>query len=62
MLAIFSSCIDALELLLQYGADIEAQDSAGRTTLALAVAFGNLNMVKLLLDHNAKPDNLDQTH
>ncbi|KAB8226252.1 ankyrin repeat-containing domain protein [Aspergillus novoparasiticus] len=62
MLAIFSSCIDALELLLQYGADFEAQDSAGRTTLVLAVAFGNLNMVKLLLDHNAKPDHLDQTH
>ncbi|KAK6828867.1 hypothetical protein RU639_003186 [Aspergillus parasiticus] len=50
-----------MELLLQYGADIEAQDSAGRTTLALAVAFGNSNMVKLLLDHNAKPDHLDQT-
>ncbi|KAE8316130.1 ankyrin repeat-containing domain protein [Aspergillus transmontanensis] len=33
-----------MELLLQYGAGIEAQDSAGRTTPALAVAFGNLNM------------------
>ncbi|KAE8333924.1 ankyrin repeat-containing domain protein [Aspergillus sergii] len=62
MLAVFSSRIDTMmEHLLEYGADIEAQDPAGRTTPALTAAFGNLNMVKLLLDHNANSDHLDQT-
>lgn len=41
------------ELLLSYGADIEARDDFGNTLLHMASSAGLLDMVKVLLKHGA---------
>ena len=47
---------DIVELLLAHGADTNAKGSKYvRHPLALAAEFGNANMVRLLLDHDATP-------
>ena len=43
------------QILLQQGAQAAQQDSAGHTALHLAVAADTVDVVKLLLDANAKP-------
>ncbi|KAE8587619.1 hypothetical protein XENTR_v10022038 [Xenopus tropicalis] len=45
-----------LRLLLDKGADVNAQDEAGRTALSLACELGHLDAVKLLVQHNADPE------
>jgi len=43
-------------LLIQHGADVSARDAAQFTPLQLASAYGNLEIVKLLLEFGAKPN------
>lgn len=43
-------------LLLENGADIEARDSLGKTALIWATEFGNVAVVKLLLEWGARKD------
>ena len=46
-----------LELMMQEGVDINAQDSHGQTPLYRVLVRGrNLNCVEYLLTHNASPD------
>ena len=45
--------LEMLNLLLNVGANIEAQDQKGRTPLLIADATDNLKVVKLLLDRDA---------
>ncbi|GAB1200739.1 hypothetical protein APSETT444_010118 [Aspergillus pseudonomiae] len=59
-LAASRGCVDIMEQLLEAGANTAAQDSNNWTALFQAVSMGNPRMVKLLLDHKAKPDPLDE--
>ncbi|KAJ3128377.1 hypothetical protein HK098_004624 [Nowakowskiella sp. JEL0407] len=43
-----------MELLLQYGADIDAQDRSGRTPLFITVEDGNFEATKFLISKNAR--------
>jgi len=45
-----------VELLLEHGSNINAQDDAGQTPLLLAVRNGDANKVKLLLSWGANPN------
>jgi len=53
MLATFIGKYEIVELLLAYGADINAQSNRGDTALILATARGRRNIVQLLLDSGA---------
>jgi ankyrin repeat protein len=48
-----------VQLLLEAGATVDAQDSYGRTPLSLAAEGGHEAMVRLLLKGGAKVDNQD---
>ncbi|KAI9038838.1 ankyrin repeat domain-containing protein [Aspergillus affinis] len=48
-----------MQRLIKEGSDIEAWYSDGQTPLFKAVVLGNPRMAKLLLDHKAKPDHVD---
>jgi ankyrin repeat protein len=48
------------DLLLEHGADVNAQSNHGDTALHYAADENNVQLVKLLLDHNANP-NLTQS-
>ncbi|XP_047322736.1 ADP-ribosylation factor GTPase-activating protein AGD3 isoform X2 [Impatiens glandulifera] len=54
-LACETSDIGMLELLLQYGANINAVDSRGQTPLHCCIIVGNPSFVKLLLARGADP-------
>eukprot|EP01135_Chromosphaera_perkinsii_P003434 Nk52_evm3s243 gene=Nk52_evmTU3s243 len=45
--------------LLEAGADIEFRDAEGRTALAIAAFFGEMEMVKLLISNGANVDSQD---
>ena len=45
---------DMVELLLVFGAEVDIQDSGGRTALSLAAAAGHLECVRLLVERSAK--------
>ena len=47
------------ELLLKAGADPDARDVLGRTPFMMATAHGNIQMLKLLIDHQCKPQEID---
>lgn len=49
MLAVKHGKAELVELLLNNGAAVNAQDSEGTTALIYAVEHGSLNIVKLLL-------------
>lgn len=48
--------VDAAELLIERGADVNAATKTGGTPLMAAVAKGRLELVKLLLAHGADPN------
>ena len=50
----------SLSLLLNAGADINAQDDSGRTPLYRASEIGNLEPVQVLLKHHADPNLRDK--
>ncbi|XP_022091038.1 ankyrin repeat and KH domain-containing protein mask-like isoform X2 [Acanthaster planci] len=45
--------VDIVKLLIDYGADVNAQSSAGNTPLMYACSGGHEDAVKVLLDHGA---------
>jgi ankyrin repeat protein len=48
------------EVLIGAGADVNAQDTNGKTALNRAVAAGNVEMIHLLLKENARVDLIDK--
>jgi len=52
----FRMLVDVIRLLLQYGADIDAQRQNGWTPLHVAVNWGITEVVRVLLEHGAKVD------
>ena len=51
-LAVQKGSINFVEMLLEYGANINTTDKDGWTPLHLAVQNNDINMVRLLLNHN----------
>lgn len=50
---------DALRLLLNNGANIEAEDEYGKTALHVSAGSGHLEIIKLLLDRGAEIEAVD---
>ncbi|PLB37608.1 ankyrin repeat-containing domain protein [Aspergillus candidus] len=46
--------IEEVQLLLEYGADVNASDKMGLTALHVAASMGHVKIVELLLQHGAK--------
>ncbi|XP_031277255.1 ADP-ribosylation factor GTPase-activating protein AGD1 [Pistacia vera] len=59
-LACLTADIGMVELLLQYGANINAPDSRGRTPLHHSVISGRTSIAKLLLARGADPQAVDR--
>lgn len=55
-LAVQSSCNECLDLLLNYGASVDALGNADVTALYLAVEVKNIQAVKMLLNAGANPN------
>ena len=53
---------DIVQLLIQHGADVTAQDNTHSTPLHLASSKGSGKTVELLLKHGANVDALDGRH
>jgi ankyrin repeat protein len=51
--------IEIIRLLIQYGADIDAQNHQGQTSLMLASKYGHKECVQLLLEKGANPNIID---
>jgi ankyrin repeat protein len=54
-LAAKSGISEAVTMLIKKGADVNAQSRYGYKALSLACAYGNIETVKILLDHGASP-------
>ncbi|RTK92980.1 MAG: ankyrin repeat domain-containing protein [Rickettsiales bacterium] len=54
--AIFSKDLDAVELLVKHGADVNVEDNFGHTPLFDAVQYKDMDITKFLLTHGAKID------
>jgi|GEM_PF-2365874 len=48
--------LDTVQVLLEHGADVNAQDNTGSTALILAACYGHADIVRALLDHGADPN------
>ena len=53
-------CIDAVTVLLDNGADVNARDGDGRTALIVAAAGGMLDVARVLLKRGADMDATDR--
>jgi ankyrin repeat protein len=53
MLAVKNNHPAVAELLIEYGADLNAQHETGLTALMFAATMGNNDFLKLLIVHNA---------
>ncbi|KAF4956265.1 hypothetical protein FSARC_11621 [Fusarium sarcochroum] len=51
---------NTLQRLLERGSNVAAVDNDGLTPLSIAIVHGDLDSVKLLLDHGARIDTLDE--
>jgi ankyrin repeat protein len=51
---------EKIEILLEYGAAVDALGPKGQTALHLAASAGYLKVMKLLLDHGANPELRDR--
>ncbi len=51
-----------LELLLNAGADVSVQTTAGKSLLAIAVSSANVEAVKVLLQQKADPNQVCALH
>jgi ankyrin repeat protein len=49
-----SGSLEAIRVLLDHGADIQAQDKNGRTALYVAAQSGSLEAIRVLLDHSTE--------
>jgi ankyrin repeat protein len=56
-----SSDVNASTVLLNCGAYVDPQDSAGKTPLMIACIYNNVAVVKLLLDRGASPRMIDSS-
>ena len=45
--------VPVAEILVKYGSEIDPQTKAGYTPLHTACHFGQINMIRFLLDHSA---------
>src|SRR5579884_2953092 len=59
-LAVLHRWYEGTKLLLDYGADVNAQDDRGDTALMEAARQGLVEIARLLLDHGANPHLLDE--
>jgi ankyrin repeat protein len=59
-LAVIEGQEEDVQLLLEYGANVDAQDKDGKPVLHFAVERGHEKVVKLLLEHGAKVDAQDK--
>jgi len=55
-LACERGCVDVVELLIQYNADVNMKDNHGNTPLMEACKHGHLDIVKILLQNGAQVD------
>ena len=62
MAAVNNENVGSAELLVKYGTDVNATTSDGGCALAFAASRLNLEMVKLLLDNNARPNKCRDTN
>jgi ankyrin repeat protein len=60
MLSVINDRPNAVKLLLERDADVNAQSGAGWTTLTFAVWKGDAGVVRALLSHGAKPNVIDK--
>ncbi|KAI5083918.1 hypothetical protein GOP47_0000087 [Adiantum capillus-veneris] len=59
-LACYMDDVGMVELLLQYGAQVNARDSLGRTPLHLCILYRKNSVAKLLLTRGASPAAIDE--
>jgi ankyrin repeat protein len=50
----------AVEVLLEFGSDVNPEGSHGRTPLDLAIGFQHNEVIKLLIDNGAVSQNKDK--
>jgi ankyrin repeat protein len=53
---------EAVSLLLEHSADVNAKDGTGKAPLIWAAFQGHADIVKLLLDHGADVDSVDESN
>lgn len=53
---IFNATLEGLRILIAHGADVNARDSSGDTTLHMAVDRRSASLVRLLLENGADPN------
>jgi hypothetical protein len=56
MLAVATNRVDAVRLLLDHGALVDARDEYGFTALTMAISKRNPELVRMLLEHGANPN------
>ena len=61
MVASENGYLEVMELLIEKGADLDAEDRRGETPLIKAVRAGELSAVQLLIDEGAEPNQTDYT-